>query len=99
MEHLSLPFLRIGWLILNEIDRISMIEEDRSEHWIDLGVSPVLTQNVSRVHVTEDVVKCDHLGRHCLPSVVEGEHLVSLAEVRVWDGSTGHHRLIISKEI
>ena len=99
MEHLSLPFLRNGCLILEEVDCISVVEEDRSEHRVDLGVTPMLAQNVSRVHVTKDVVKGDHLGCDSFPSVMEGQHLVSLAEIRVWDGTTGDYGLVVSEEI
>ena len=46
--------------LLEEIAGIPLIEEDRSEQWVNLGVSPMFTQDIRWVLGSRDVVECHH---------------------------------------
>ena len=46
--------------LLEEVAGIPLVEEDRSEQWVNLGVSPMFTQDIRWVLGSRDVVECHH---------------------------------------
>ena len=54
-------------------------------------MSPVFAEDVGRIHVTRDVVECDHLGSNCFPRVMLRKRLVALGELGMWNRPTLYH--------
>jgi len=50
---------------------VSLPEEDGPKYWPDLLISPVLAENVGRIHVTCDVIESNDLGSYGLSDVSE----------------------------
>ena len=62
-------------------------------------VSPVLGEDVCRIHLSWDVVKSNHLRRNSFPDAVEGKHGVSLVEFGVYSHAAVDNRLVVTKQI
>ena len=56
--------------VLDEFESVSLVKQERAQHWVHLAVSPMLDQDVGRVLIASDVVEGDHVGRNRLACVV-----------------------------
>ena len=68
-------------IFLDEVVGVAFIEKQRTEQLVDLGVSPMLAENISDVVFTGYVVKRNHLRRHGLSHVVVCEGVVSFGQL------------------
>ena len=64
-------------LDLDEVQGVSLVEQERSEHWVHLTVSPVLAQDVSWVDIATNMMEGNHLGGYAFACVVVRECMVS----------------------
>ena len=58
-------------LFLEKLTSIARIEENRLENRPNVGVTPMLTQDISRVDVSCNVVESHHSWRNALSYLVE----------------------------
>ena len=75
------------------------MDEDRTEDLPNLLVSPVLTEDVSRVLVTSKVLEDQHVASDCFPHSMKGKSAVALLQAGVWDGTAFDDRLIVAKQV
>ena len=68
----------LGVLIRKEIGCVTLPEHHWSQGRPDLGVSPVLTEDVSRIQFPRDVLKVDDSSCDGLSHIVVGQGMVSL---------------------
>ena len=64
-------------LDLDEVQGVSLVKQERSEHWMHLAVSPMLTQDVSWVDVATNMMEGNHLGGYAFACVVMRECMVT----------------------
>ena len=64
-------------LDLDEVQGVSLVEQERSEHWAHLAVSPMLAQDVSWVDIATNMMEGDHLGGYAFACVVVCECMVT----------------------
>jgi len=79
--------------------RISLPEEDGLKYWPDLLISPVLAEDVCRIHVACDVVESDDLGGYGLSDVMVGQRVMSLVQSRTEFCTAVDDRLVVSKHV
>ena len=72
---LRLELIRV--LDLEKVQGVSLVEQERSEHWAHLAVSPVLAQDVSWVDVATNMMEGNHLGGYAFACVVVRECMVT----------------------
>ena len=65
------PFLE-----LNQVHSVSLVKQERAQHWAHLAVAPMFAENISRVDVASNVVKRNHFGSYCFPRVVVREGMI-----------------------
>ena len=57
-------------LDLDEVQGVSLVEQERSEHRVHLAVAPMLTKDVSWVDVAANMMEGNHLGGYAFACVV-----------------------------
>lgn len=76
-----------------------IVEEDRAEDLPNLLISPVFTEDVSRIFVTSKVLEDQHVASDCFPHSMKGKSAVALLQAGVWDGTAFNDRLVIAKQV
>ena len=84
-------------LRLGEIHGISCPEEKRLQKVPDIGISPVLAQNIRWILNTWNVLEYHKSSSNSLSHIVEGEHVVPLMELPIRDGRALDHRIVVFK--
>ena len=65
-------------LDFDQVKGVSLVKQERPKHRAHLAVAPMLTQDVSRVVVSSNVVKQNHLGGYSFARVVTRKSMVAL---------------------
>ena len=65
----------------------------------NLGVTPMLNENVSRVYFSRDIDKSNHLGGNDLTYAIVGKHIVTLGYFTMWDGRTIDNTFVVTKYV
>ena len=86
-------------MISNEICGVALPEQDRLKYTPNLGVTPVLAENVSRVDFSRDVDKSSNLGGNGLTYAMVIKHIVTLGKFTMWDGRTIDNTLVVTKHV
>ena len=91
MDNLSLPSIGIINGGVQEFGSVSLPEQYCSQHGPNLGVTPVLCENVSWIPLTWDVVERNDSCCNCFSHKVVSQGMMSLLEWGVRLGRTGDH--------
>ena len=65
-------------MISHEICGVTFPEQDRLEYTPNLGITPMLSENVSRVDLIRDVNESSNLGGDGLTYAMLGKHIMTL---------------------
>ena len=84
---------------LEDIHRISRPEEERLEQGLDLGMAPVLAEDVGGILVAIDMVEGDDLCSDSLTHTVKGQGRVPLVELEMRDGRAVDNAFVITKHV
>ena len=86
-------------LILEEFSGISLVEEKRLKESPNHLVTPMLGHNVSRIEFTGQMVETNEFGGNSFTNTVEGESVVALVKLGMWNGQAIHNGLVIAKHV
>ena len=90
-------FLLLG--VKDGVLHVSRPEEDGPQLRPDLGIPPMLAEDISGVQGSCDVVVLDNTRSDGLLDSVIRKHNVSLVQSRVWDSAAVHNRAVVTKHV
>jgi hypothetical protein len=84
-------------LVLIKISRVALIEKQWLENAPGLLIlAPMLAKDIGRVVLTHQMVDSNNHGSNSFADTMEGESIVALVKLGMWNGRTVHDTVLLS---